>query len=117
MPQSLNRYTYALNNPPAYSDSTGLDWYIDKDRNVHWYKPGEQPDGFEPFNPPNNQYNISNTQSVILNPNGPNPNGTTQAERQGWDYGPHVDDSSGAAALVTTAGVVTVAQPEGPGQG
>ncbi len=116
-PQSLNRYTYALNNPLLYVDPDGLDWYINEEtREVRWYKKDDQPTGFSTYTPPNNQYNISNTQSVILNLNGPNPRGSTQEEIQGWSYGPHVDDSPTASGLVIAAGTVTVMQPEGPGE-
>jgi RHS repeat-associated protein len=116
IPQSLNRYSYALNNPLLYTDSTGLDWYIDDNDNVNWYTPGKQPTGYRPFKPPKNQYNISNTQSVILNSTGPNPLGQTQEEIQGWSYGPHVDDSPAASGLMIAGGTVTVMQPEGPGE-
>lgn len=114
VPQSFNRYSYVINNPLRYTDEDGLDWYINEAGNVEWYTPGNQPTGFNPFTPQDNQYNVSDTQSVILNPTGPNQNGQTQEERQGWKYGPHID--SAASGMVVMAGVTTVAQPEGPGE-
>jgi len=117
IPQSLNRYSYVINNPLRYTDEDGLDWYINENRDVQWFEKNTQPKGWTPFNPPDNRYNINDKQSVILNPNGPTTNGQTQEERQGWSYGPHVDDQSRARSVVVMAGVVTVAQPEGPGEG
>jgi RHS repeat-associated protein len=117
IPQSLNRYTYALNNPLMYTDSTGLDWYIDKDRNVQWFKKGEQPSGFDPFTPKDNKYNISDTQSVILSPNGPDSNAQPGTDAfNGWSYGPHITDSSGASSTLQMAGVAVSVQPEGDGE-
>jgi RHS repeat-associated protein len=117
MPQSLNRYSYVINNPLRYTDEDGLDWYINANNEVQWFEKDKQPKGWWPFNPPKNQYNINNNQSVILNPNGPTPNGQSQEERQGWSYGPHVDDPPNAGGIVVLAGVTTAAQPEGPGEG
>jgi hypothetical protein len=30
IPQSWNRYSYSINNPLKYTDTTGLDWYVER---------------------------------------------------------------------------------------
>jgi len=98
VPQSWNRYTYCINNPLLYVDPSGLDWIKNKEtRDVTWVKPRTEIDTekYEILTGDALNYNISDTQSVRLNPNGPDSNAEVGSDAwRGWGYGDYIQDAS-----------------------
>jgi hypothetical protein len=93
-PQSWNRYSYVGNYPTVLIDPLGLEWYQNTSTSaVEWYEKDKQPTGYVLFT--RSVYNISDTQSVILNPEGPNKKANYGTDSyKGWTYGPAIDESN-----------------------
>ncbi len=107
-PQSWNRYTYALNNPLAFVDPSGLVWGRATNGDGKqtgrpiWYKNSAAMEaaGATEFSPENLQYQADDGRWVQLRSTGPDPFPQTGTwYRQGWEYidgpSPCVEKSSG----------------------
>ena len=119
LPQSMNRYTYVMNNPLFFIDPSGLIWvqaagcsgekcqpqWID---DAEWGKYSD--DERKPYEIVKNlTYDSVSGNQVVLDPNGPSDDNPA-----GWTFGGS-NSGSGAGGLVMAAGVVAVADSPVPG--
>lgn len=119
-PQNWNRYTYCVNNPLKYVDPTGLEWVRNLDNNeITWVKDISTLDKkqrYEVLTGDRLNYNISDTQSVSLNPNGPDATAAPgTVAYQGWSYGDHIADTSVSASALLAPLAITQVDSPAPG--